>query len=52
MIRIGLLLLGLGLSACSSHTMAECKGPILAMNTGQWQPTPQDVEAAKALCPK
>jgi hypothetical protein len=35
----------LALSACAnSHTMAECKGPLVPLNAGLWQPTPEDLK--------
>lgn len=40
----------IGLSACdNSETLATCKGPIFALNTGRWQPTPADLQTPKPI---
>lgn len=38
----------IGLSACSStEKLASCKGPVFALNTGHWVPSPADMQMAK-----
>ena len=45
-LTLGLVLL---LGACAEHhQLALCNGPLVAMNTDHWQPTPQDVLAFQA----
>lgn len=40
-----LLLLTLALAGCQSgEKLADCKGPVFALNTGHWQPTTADLE--------
>lgn len=48
MMRRLILLLLLSLAACGSkEPLAVCKGPIFALNTGHWQPTPTDLTTQK-----
>ena len=45
-------LLLIALSACSSgEKLAACKGPVLALNPGHWQPTKDDLEASPQTTP-
>jgi hypothetical protein len=37
-----------GLTACSnSEVLATPKGPVFALNTGHWQPSPADLQPPK-----
>ena len=45
MIRKIALLALFALGACS-HKMADCKGPVFAMNPGTWQPEKSDLDKA------
>jgi hypothetical protein len=41
------------LCACSSkHELAKCKGPLIALNSGHWAPTPDELSALNKLCPE
>jgi type IV secretion system protein VirB7 len=43
MMRRLIFLLLLSLAACGSQEpLAACKGPVFALNTGHWTPTPAD----------
>jgi Outer membrane lipoprotein virB7 len=39
----------IGLAACSNaEVLAKPRGPIFALNTGHWQPTPADLQIPKS----
>ena len=47
------LLLTLAAAGCtSSHTLATCKGPLLALNAPHWQPTAIEMTALEKACPE
>ena len=38
----------IGLAACShTEVLAKPTGPVFALNTGHWQPTPADLEVPR-----
>jgi len=38
-----------GLAACSNaEVLAKPRGPVFALNTGHWQPTPADLRIPKS----
>jgi len=48
-----LLALALAAAGCtSSHTLATCKGPLLALNAPHWQPTAVEMTALEKACPE
>ena len=51
--RVLPLLLALAAAGCtSSHTLATCKGPLVALNAPHWQPTAGDMIALERACPE
>ena len=47
------LLLALAAAACtSSHTLATCRGPLVALNAPHWQPTAAEMTALEKACPE
>jgi len=47
------LLLVLAAAGCtSSHTLATCKGPLVALNAPHWRPTVTDMAALESACPE
>lgn len=47
------LLLALLAAGCSGgHTLATCKGPLVALNAAHWTPTPAELAALEAACPE
>jgi len=43
----------LTIAGCASkHELAECKGPLLVLNTDQWHPTASDVASLDKICPE
>jgi len=53
MFRYLVVIVALATTACSSkHELAQCKGPLLVLNTNQWHPTASDVTALGKLCPE
>ena len=51
--RCLVLLLALAAAGCtSSHTLASCKGPLVALNAPHWQPTSAEMIALERACPE
>lgn len=51
--RLLALLLALLAAGCtSSHTLATCKGPLVALNAPHWRPTAADMAALERACPE
>ena len=47
------LLVALAAAGCtSSHTLATCKGPLVALNAPRWQPTAGEIIALEKVCPE
>ena len=49
------LVLALVLTAtgcASNHTLATCKGPLVALNAPHWRPTPIEMTALEKACPE
>jgi hypothetical protein len=47
------LLLALAAAGCtSSHTLATCKGPLLALNAPHWRPIAVEMAALEKACPE
>ncbi len=45
------LLLALAAAGCTSgHTLATCKGPLVALNAPHWQPTAGEMVALERAC--
>lgn len=43
----------LGLGGCDSkHELAKCKGPLIALNSDVWRPTPDELADLERLCPE
>ena len=41
------------LSGCAGdHRLATCKGPLVALNAPDWQPTPIEMAALAKACPE
>ena len=52
MLRFLVVLAVVTLAGCESeHKLAICNGPLVALNAGHWQPTPQDMTAFDKMCP-
>ena len=48
-----LFLLVLAAAGCTqTHTLATCKGPLVALNAPHWRPTATDIAALQAACPE
>lgn len=40
-------------SGCAEqHKLAQCKGPLIVLNTSHWQPSASDVAALDKICPE
>lgn len=53
MMKTILILLLAALSGCTaSDKLAECKGPVFALNAGHWQPSGDDLEARPQTAPQ
>ncbi len=51
--RVLALLLALVAAGCtSSHTLATCTGPLMALNAPHWQPTSGEMIALERACPE
>ena len=51
--RLLAFLLVLTAAGCtSSHTLATCKGPLMALNAPHWQPTAEEMAALARACPE
>ena len=47
------LLLALAAAGCtSSHQLAACKGPLVALNAPHWQPSAAEMAALEKACPE
>lgn len=47
------LLVALAAAGCTSnHTLATCKGPLVALNAAQWRPTAGEIVALEKVCPE
>ena len=43
----------LAAAGCASkHELAKCKGPLIALNSSHWAPTPDELSALDKLCPE
>jgi hypothetical protein len=53
MFRCLIVLIVLGAAGCSSkHELAQCKGPLIALNSRHWAPSPDELVALDKLCPE
>ncbi len=40
-------------SGCAEqHKLAQCKGPLIVLNSAHWQPSASDVAALDKICPE
>ena len=47
------LFLAFAAAGCTqTHTLATCKGPLVALNAPHWQPTAGDMIALEHACPE
>ena len=50
------LALALALAAAAgctpTHTLATCKGPLVALNAPHWRPTPLEMATLEKACPE
>lgn len=41
------------LGGCANdHKLAGCKGPLIALNSDHWRPTPEQMAALSKACPE
>ena len=53
MFRWLIVLVALAAAGCASrHELAKCKGPLIALNSSHWTPTPDELSALDKLCPE
>ena len=51
--RLFAILIALVAAGCTqTHTLATCKGPLVALNASHWRPTAADMATLEAACPE
>ncbi len=53
MSRCLIVLLAFATAGCTSkHELAQCKGPLIALNSSRWAPSPDELAGLDKLCPE
>jgi hypothetical protein len=53
MFRCLIVLIVLAAAGCTSkHELAQCKGPLIALNSSHWAPSPDELAVLEKLCPE
>jgi hypothetical protein len=53
MFRCIVIIISILVAGCASkHELAKCKGPLIALNSSHWAPTPDELSALDKLCPE